>query len=228
MRSRLPLSSRPTFAAMLAIALACLLPSIAVAKSDPVPLLAGSDYVEIPGGQPFSPRDGRIEVVEIFGYVCPACARFEPKLAAWRAELGDDVKFVPVPAPFGGHWVPYAKAYFAAKQLGLADKTHAAMFDALHVERSLPLSRPQPDEIAAFYARYGADPQQFVDTMASAAVDAQIRHARSFIERSFGDDRMGTPTLVVAGKYRVTGDSVRDVLDTARALVERERAARGD
>jgi thiol:disulfide interchange protein DsbA len=189
-------------------------------------LVAGVDYVEIPDGQPFSPRDGRIEVAEIFGYICPHCAHFEPKLAAWKAGLGDDVKVVPVPAPFGGPWVPYAKAYLAAKELGLADRTHAAMFDALHVEQSLPISRPQPQEIAGFYARHGADPQRFVETMNSAAVDAQIGHARDFIERSFGDDPMGTPALVVAGKYRVTGNSVQDVLDTARALVERERAAR--
>lgn len=223
----LPLSARlsrclPALAVLLVLSL----PLAAIAAEPAPSLVAGVDYVEIPGGQPFSPRDGRIEVAEIFGYTCPHCARFEPKLAAWKAGLGDDVKVVPVPAPFGGHWVPYAKAYFAADALGLVGKTHAAMFDALHVERSLPMSRPQPREIAGFYARYGADPQQFIETMDSFAVNAQMRHARSFIEHSFGDDPMGTPTIVVAGKYRVTGSNVQDVLDTARALVQRERATR--
>lgn len=218
---------RPSLLPVLAGALLalCLLPPAATAAE--TSLVAGSDYVEIPGGQPFTPRDGRIEVVEIFGYTCPHCAHFEPQLEAWEAGLGDDVKLVPVPAPFGGPWVPYARAYFAAQALGLADRTHAAMFDALHVEHSLPVSRPQPREIAAFYARHGADPDKFVETMDSFAVTAQLTRAREFIMRAFSDGTTpGTPTLVVAGKYRVTGDSRQDVLDTAAALVERERAAR--
>jgi thiol:disulfide interchange protein DsbA len=32
----------------------------------------------IPNGQPFQPAAGKIEVTEIFGYVCPACAAFQP------------------------------------------------------------------------------------------------------------------------------------------------------
>lgn len=221
MKSFLP----PRLLALGTLLMLCL-PLAAAAAPEEMAPVAGVDYVEIPDGQPYSPRDGRIEVAEIFSYTCPHCAHFEPELAAWAADIGDDVKVVPVPAPFGGPTLPYARAYFAAEQLGLAGRTHPAMFDALHVEQSLPISRPQPAEIAAFYARHGADPQQFVETMAGAGVDAKLRHARSFIEHSFGDDRMGTPAIVIAGRYRITGDSVQDVLDTARALVERERAAR--
>lgn len=226
MRFRLASSHRPAIAAVLVAALACLLPLTALAAADDLrPLVAGVDYVEIPGGQPFAAQDGQIEVAEIFGYTCPACAHFEPLVAQWKAELADDVAFVPVPAPFGGHWVPYAKAYFAARSLGLADTTHAAMFRALHVEQSLPISRPTDQELAAFYARHGADPEQFIQALNSAEVRDQLAHARAFIIRSFGDARAGTPTLVVAGKYRVKGNSFADMLRIATQLVERERAA---
>src|SRR5690606_12374582 len=38
----------------------------------------GEHYELIPGGQPYEPLDGKIEVVEVFNNVCPACAMFQP------------------------------------------------------------------------------------------------------------------------------------------------------
>src|SRR5690606_24521075 len=55
--------------------------------------VAGEHYDPIPGGQPFEPLDGRIEVVEVFNYVCPACAMFEPLVSSWKKRLGEDVRF---------------------------------------------------------------------------------------------------------------------------------------
>ncbi|MGO4611182.1 hypothetical protein AB4142_33110, partial [Variovorax sp. 2RAF20] len=45
----------------------------------------GADYQLIPNGQPFQPAAGKVEVVEIFGYVCPACAAFQPLVGPWKA-----------------------------------------------------------------------------------------------------------------------------------------------
>src|SRR5690606_41719547 len=52
--------------------------------------VAGQHYVEIADPQPFQPLDGRIEGVEVFGYTCPARARFEPLGPAWKARQPDD------------------------------------------------------------------------------------------------------------------------------------------
>ena len=38
------------------------------------PPVAGVDYVEIANGQPFDTDAARVEVAEVFGYVCPFCA----------------------------------------------------------------------------------------------------------------------------------------------------------
>lgn len=192
------------------------------APAGPVPV-AGVDYVEIADGRAYAPVPGKIEVVEAFGYTCGHCANFEPRLSAWVAKLPADVQFTAVAAPFGGLWIPYAKAYYAAQSLGLAHKTHAAVFRALHDQRSLPLSRPTPEEIAAFYAGHGADPQRFIAAMASPAVEAQLERARAFLRHSGIE---GTPTLIVNGKYRVTGgNGADDVLRIAEHLIARERAA---
>lgn len=195
-----------------------------VPPSGPAPV-AGTDYVEIAGGQPFQPGTGKIEVVEVFGYTCPHCASFEPLVAAWKAKLPADVAFTPVAAPFGGYWVPYAKAFYTAEAMGLLGKTHDAMFRAIHVERSLPVQPlPTPEQLGAFYAKYGADPQQFISTMSSFSVDAKLKRAQQFLTRSGVDS---TPTIVVDGKYRVTTPtSLEDSLRVAEHLIARERAAR--
>lgn len=205
-----------------ALALAILLPASAFAASPTAPV-AGTDYVEIADGQPFAPQPGKIEVVEVFGYTCSHCARFEPLVSAWKAGLPADVSFVAVPAPFGGYWVPYAQAFYAAQAQGLVGKTHAAVFRALHEQHSLPIVGATPTEVATFYATHGADPEQFARDMTSAATEAQLERARGFLRHSGVE---GTPTLIVAGKYRVLGGSFEQSLDIASALVERERSQR--
>jgi thiol:disulfide interchange protein DsbA len=89
--------------------------------------VAGTDYVLIENGQPFQPATGKIEVAEIFGYVCPACAAFQPLIGPWKAGLPSDVSFVYVPAMFGGTWDNYARAFYAAQSMGLQEKTHEAL-----------------------------------------------------------------------------------------------------
>ncbi|HSM10658.1 MAG TPA: thiol:disulfide interchange protein DsbA/DsbL [Lysobacter sp.] len=191
--------------------------------SGPAPV-AGSDYAEIPGGQPFQPGRGKIEVAEAFGYTCPHCASFEPQVSAWAARLPADVQFVPVAAPFGGYWMPYAKAYYTAQAMGLAEKTHDAMFRAIHVERSLPVQPlPTDTQIAQFYAKFGADPKQFESTMNSFAINAKLKRAQQFLMASGVDS---TPMLVVNGKYRVMGKTFDDSLRIAEHLIAQERAER--
>ena len=187
-------------------------------------LVPGVDYAEIQGGQPFDPRNGKVEVVEVFGYVCPACFRFQPLISAWEKTLPADVRFTYVPAQFGPDWVPYAHAFYVSQAMGLVDKTHDALFNAIHVAGTLPGEGKKPDEaaIAKFYGRYGADPKQFADAMHSFAIDAKLARAKQFVVQS---GVQGTPTLVVDGKYRVMGKSYDDMLRITNQLIAQERAA---
>ncbi len=187
-------------------------------------LAPGVDYAEIQGGQPFEPRNGKIEVVEVFGYVCPACFRFQPLISAWEKTLPADVRFTYVPAQFGPEWIPYAHAFYVSQSMGMVAKTHDAVFNAIHVAGTLPGEGKKPDEaaIAKFYGKYGADPKQFADAMHSFAVDAKLTHAKQFVVQS---GVQGTPTLVIDGKYRVIGKSYDDMLRITNQLVAQERAA---
>jgi thiol:disulfide interchange protein DsbA len=187
-------------------------------------LVPGTDYAEIQGGQPFDPRNGKVEVVEVFGYVCPACFKFQPLVSAWEKTLPADVRFTYVPAAFGPEWVPYAHAFYVAQSMDLVAKTHDALFNAIHVAHTLPGEGKKPDEaaIAKFYGRYGADPKQFADAMHSFAVDAKLNRGKQFMTRG---GVQGTPTIIVDGKYRVIGKSYDDMLRITNQLIAQERAA---
>ncbi|AKC86963.1 thiol:disulfide interchange protein DsbA/DsbL [Pseudoxanthomonas suwonensis] len=194
------------------------LPAAAGAAEPPQ---AGRDYVEIPGGQPWAAKPGRVEVAEVFGYSCPHCAHLESLLKPWKAKLPRDVDFVAVPAAFGGPWDAWARAYFAALNLGLASRTHDAVFDAVHKTGALPRN-PSAQELATFYARYGVDEDRFRAAMADPQVDAQLRRAAE-LARAW--DLEGTPAVVVNGRYRVLGRSFEDMLRITDWLVARERQA---
>ncbi|TLX21138.1 thiol:disulfide interchange protein DsbA/DsbL [Thermomonas fusca] len=200
----------------------------AAAKAPPP--VEGTDYVTIANGQPFDTAPGRIEVVEFFGYVCPFCAAVQPQVAAMKAKLPPDVHFVYVPAAFGAMWDNYAKAFYAAEAMGLLDKTHDAMFRAIHIDQTLKGERgmDKPEDIAGFYANYGANPGQFLNSMQSFAVATKMNRARQYMTEAFANgDQMGTPAFVVAGKYRVKGKSVDDMFRIINQLIVAERTKLG-
>jgi hypothetical protein len=117
------------------------------------------------------------------------------------------VKFTPVAAPFGGYWTGFARAYFAAKSLGVADRSHEAVFRAVHEDGTLPRN-PTDDELAAFYTQFGVPAARFVATLNGPAVAAAMQQAQVFVQRNGVE---GTPTMIVAGKYRVTAQTQADV-----------------
>lgn len=186
----------------------------------PVKLVEGTDYELIEAAGPYAPLAGKIEVVEMFGYTCPHCARFEPQLEAWAAKLPKDVRFTPVPAAFGGVWDSFARAYLAADQLGVAKRSHRAMFDALHEKQTLPMQNVSPDELAGFYKAYGVAPDAFLAAIKSDAVEQKLKAARAFAQRT---KVPGTPALVINGRYLVKGDSFEALLRNADALIAQAR-----
>ena len=191
----------------------------AVAGAAPV---EGKDYHVIEPAQPTS--TDKIEVIEVFGYPCSHCAHAAPAIARWRKTLPADVQFSLVPAVFGGVWEAYARAYYTAETMGVAERSHDRLFEVLHTERRQIRNM---DDIAAFYGEYGVDKETFLATLSSFPVNAKIAEAGQRVTALQVD---GTPTMVVAGKYRVMSpggdDGFDKMLQVVDHLVERERAAR--
>lgn len=182
---------------------------------------SGVDYFPIDPPQPTSTGD-KIEVVEVFSYACPHCAHFQPDVEALKARLPKNAQFVTIPAVFNAQWEPFARAFYTARTMGVLDKTHQALFDALHRDH-LPLF--SLDALAnSFYAKYGVNPSTFISTANSFVVDSEMARGDQLV-RAYGVS--STPTLVVNGKYRVEMNAERkigpkEIVEIALYLVKQE------
>lgn len=202
------------------LALSFLVSSVASAQMQPGIPVAGKDYIVLSAPQP-TWGTGGIEVAEVFSYSCIHCAQFQPLVNTWKQKLPADVKFVYVPAVFGGIWDNTARAYFAAEALGVLPRTHDAIFKAFFIDKSV--KRGTVEELADIYAKLGVDRNKMLDTMNGFTVTSKLNRAKQFAQRTGVN---GTPTLIVNGKYRVTAKSLEDSLKVADFLVQKERAAK--
>jgi thiol:disulfide interchange protein DsbA len=157
----------------------------------------GEEYIDLklPPGQ--AAPTGPIEVVEVFSYGCPHCAHFAPYMDKLRAELPKGVEVRYMPAIFSAAWVPYARAFYAARQLGVLEQTHDKVFKAML--EHYPLN--SLEDLANFYARQGVDKQKFLAAANNAETTKQMT-ADQNAEMQWGVDL--TPMLVVG--RRATAD----------------------
>jgi len=162
----------------------------------PTPYTEGNEYVTLPTPQRYS-DEGKVEVVEVFSYGCIHCAQFAPLADKLAKQLPAGVEFKLLPAPFSAEWLPYARAYYAAKQMGVVERTHLKLFDAKFGQH-YPIN--SLDELADFYAREGVDRAEFMRIATSPEITAKLKSDLELIQKWQVD---GTPTIVVNGKYRV-------------------------
>jgi thiol:disulfide interchange protein DsbA len=195
----------------------------------------GRDYVPLRPGQHTTVPAGKVEVMEVFSYGCPACNSFEPVMRRLRRSLPRNAQVVRLPASFNANedWPMFQRAYFAAESLGITERTHQGIFDAIWKTGELAISdpathqlkNPQPSlqDAALCYARIaGVKPETFLAAANSFAVDMKIRAADAQILEM---QVPGTPCIVVNGRYRVDMDMPRtsdELIDLVKFLVTRE------
>jgi thiol:disulfide interchange protein DsbA len=158
----------------------------------------GIDYKRI--ARPMTTEDpSKVEVMELFWYGCPHCYRLEPHLNAWLKKQPKTVNFVRVPAVFNPGWAYHAKMYYTADLLGVLDKMHPAIFNAMHVKRKKLNS---DSEVYALFKEFGVSEKDFNSTFNSFAVDSLVRKATDITRRS---NISGVPSLVIDGKFVTDG-----------------------
>ncbi|HMM53900.1 MAG TPA: thiol:disulfide interchange protein DsbA/DsbL [Candidatus Desulfobacillus sp.] len=165
----------------------------------------------------------RIEVIEFFWYGCPHCFDLEPFLRKWTASLPKDVEFRRIPAVPTERWMPNARTFYTLEALGLLDKLHGEVFDAIHIDRvNLNDEKTQLD----WMAKMGVDRARFAEAWKSFSVQSKTKRA---VQLTQAYDITGVPTLVVDGKYvtsvSMTG-SPEGLMQTLDELVARARAER--
>jgi thiol:disulfide interchange protein DsbA len=191
------------------------------APGTPAPYTDGDQYVTLPAPHQRLSPEGKVEVVEVFSYGCIHCAHFAPTAEELRKSLPKGVVFKLLPAPFNDAWMPFARAYYAAKQLGVVERTHLALFKA-KFEDNYPINTL--DELADFYASHGVNRAEFLRIANSDAATAQMKKDFALLQKWQID---GTPTIVVDGKYRSAHVKTLDELvDLTQWLVKRELAGK--
>lgn len=177
-------------------------------------------YEKVEPAQPTTTGD-KVEVVEMFWYGCPHCNNLEPLVKRWLSKMPKDASFVRIPAIFRPSWELHARAFYTAEILGVMDKTHEAMFEAIH-QKKQNLATEQ--EIMVFFEQHGVSNEDFKRVFHSFAVEAKVRRAKDMSQR-YGIQ--GVPSLIVNGKYR-TGSQLaggnNNIFKVVDFLIEKEVA----
>ncbi len=209
--------------------LKCLLLSLAVMFASP--LVAAEEVKVYQQGEDYdlvtpairTANPDKIEVVEFFWYGCGHCYHFEPLISQWKKSLPDDVEFKGSPAVWAPQMELHSKMFYAAEVLGVSDKMHLVLFQAMNVDRKRLSSE---DEIAELFVANGVSKEDFSKAFNSFGVGSMVRQATA---RARAAKISGTPEMMVNGKYRIStrkGFSQAEMLKVVDFLSEKERAAK--
>ena len=171
------------------------------------------DYTILPAPRP-TESGKNIEVLEFFWYGCPHCYDLHPLIKAWQKRMPKDVSFRYVPAVFRVNWVPGTKTFYALEALGVRDKLHDKVYDAIHLDK-IDLSKE--DLLFDWMAKQGIERQKFVDAYNSFAVQNQASRSTQ-MSKDYG--LAGVPAVVVDGRYLTSGKMGGTPQDTIRTLEE--------
>jgi protein dithiol oxidoreductase (disulfide-forming) len=203
--------------------LALTLSMSAMAQLAPGQYRAGQHYDVLDTPVATSDPD-KIEVVEVFSYLCGHCFTFAPLVSAWEERLQDDVVLVHAHAVWAPAMEAYARGLHTAKALGMFEKVHMPIFTSVHQERK---QLNEPEQWADFLASYGAARDEALRIYRSMGISNQVRQSANRIRTGYGT--RGTPELVVDGKYRISARSAgthSEMLRIADYLIDKVRSER--
>ena len=180
---------------------------------------AGKDYTMLSPAQP-TQSGNKIEVLEFFFYGCSHCFKLHPMMSAWEKKIPKDVELTFVPAIFNASWEPIARAFYALETLGQRAQLHDDLFDAWNVSNA---DLTDEAKITDFVVKHGVDRKKFGDAYNSFSMQSKVTRAKQ-MGQSYGIH--GTPTLIVDGKYLITGLHPAETMQVLNALIDKARKER--
>lgn len=181
--------------------------------------VAGKDYRLINPPQP-TDNGKKVEVIEFFWYGCPHCYNVEPAVNLWLKTAPKDVVFRRIPANPSDAWGQMTVVYYTIEAMGLLDKFHQKIFDAMHKDDLNLANKRIRDE---WLAKNGIDVAKYNEMEKSFTVATKVSRARQ-LTHSYRVDSV--PRFFVNGKYYTTAeqaggpDKLFKVVDQ---LIERAR-----
>ena len=139
----------------------------------------------------------KIEVMEIFWYGCIHCYHMDAPLNAWVKKLPSDVYFKRMPGLPNASWAPMAKAFYAMETLGVSEKLHTPLFDAVHKSKTLnPTDEKAIIEWMTLQSKM--DKAKVEGAFKSFTINTNLNRAAQIFRAS---GATGVPSLVIDGKY---------------------------
>ena len=191
---------------------------------------AGTAWAQQPYAalSPPQPTDssGKIEVIEFFWYGCPHCYHLEPEVNAWAKSLPPDVVFKRIPANPNAGWGEAARIFYTLEAMGLLDKYHDKVFDAIHKDQINLINEKVRDQ---WLAKNGIDPVKYEEVSKSFTVASNLTRDQKMTADYKVD---GVPRLVVGGKYYTSGelaggaDNIFPVVNQMIAKVREEQGGK--
>ena len=181
--------------------------------------VAGRHY-EILDSPSVTRDPSKVEGVEVFWFGCNHCYALESYIQPWKKTLPKDVDFWKSHATWNPTLKIHARLFYSAKALGIEDKIIPGAFTAIQREGRFLTGN---SELEYFFRGFGVEKEKYLSVSNSFGVNNAVKQA---------DNRMrqwtitGVPTLIVNGKYKVSGtrevgtDRLLDVVDF---LIEKER-----
>ena len=164
----------------------------------------------------------KIEVMEIFWYGCSHCYSMDAPLNAWVKKLPADVYFKRMPGLPNASWAPMAKAFYAMETLGVGEKLHTLLFEAVHKSKSL---NPTDEKaIMAWVTQQSKmDKAKVEAAFKSFTINTNLNRAAQIFRAS---GATGVPSLVIDGKY-ITSSTMNggnaEALKVADYIIENVR-----
>lgn len=197
------------------VALLLLVSAVAMADIQP-----GRDYVELRAPQPSSAPAGKVEVIEFFSYTCIHCYRLEPAVESWAAKLPAHVSFRREQIVWSKEMEPLARLFATQRQMGLLDKLHKPVFDAMMRDKQ---NLADEKLLTPFLKAQGVDANAFLQTSKSFGMASQVSRAAK-MTRDYQIE--GTPTFVVAGRYATMAAEPSRLLQVVDELIAKAKNGR--
>lgn len=188
--------------------------ALALAQHPALALEAGKDYQELATAQPVDVKKGQIEVLEFFWYRCPHCFDLEPELNAWAKKLPKDVVLRKVPGILNPNWANLARAYYALEAIGMLEKLHGEVFNAIHVQGQ---DLNPPERFLDWAVTKGVERKKIADAYNSFAVNTKVMRAQQLTNAY---KLNGVPAFAINGRYVTSAYMTGGVPSMFKALDE--------
>lgn len=164
----------------------------------------------------------KIEVLEIFWYGCIHCYQMEAPLNAWVKKLPSDVYFKRIPGLPNASWAPMAKTFYAIESLGVAERLHTPLFEAIHKQKTL---NPTDEKGAIEWVtkQSGLDKLKVEQAFKSFTINTNLNRAAQIFKAS---GATGVPSLIIDGKF-ITSSTMsggnKEAIDVANYIIANVR-----